>query len=63
MTQKQFRSQCTAGESRIEHVCDNNRVKQAGGEWNQAYDTFIFTTQAVVTVNKDSRRTDWQKQQ
>lgn len=60
MTHGQFRSQCTAGKSRIEDIYDNE-VKQAGGEWNQAYDALIFAAQAAVTVNQDSKRTDWQK--
>lgn len=53
--------------NKTKHVRENNRVKQAGEEWNRAFDMLIFTTQdvvvvMVVVVNKDSGRSDWQKQ-
>lgn len=53
------------GKNKTKHGRENNRVKQAGEEWNQAFDTLIFTTQdvVVVVVNKDSGRSDGQKQQ
>lgn len=39
----------------VQYVCDINRVMQADGEWIQAYGTLIFSMQAVVMLNNDSK--------
>lgn len=47
------------GSLQSEHVCDSERVKQAGDEWSQAFHILILAAQDVVVVGNKRLKAQW----